>query len=175
MKKSDVKLGPGTQLKQAREAAGKTVEDAANYLHLTTQVVQTIEADRYQDRKEAIPFTFVRGYLRSYAKYLQLNADDLVKAFDRLNLIEPGTGRPALSMVRKPVSIKFSVKRYLSYFMLGLGILLTIVWWHNRRATTLQTADNAPWVEVETHHKSSAGVKDESLNNLSSAVKSMTA
>ena len=144
-------LGPGAELKQAREAAGKSVEDVAAYLRLTTQVVQSLEADQYQDRKHAIPFTFVRGYLRSYAKFLQLDADKVVASFNQLNLHEPRTDRPVLGMTRRPLSFKAPNIRWLSYGMIGLGLLLTIMWWRGHNAIVQQPTDQSPWVEVETN------------------------
>ena len=160
MAQSKSQLGPGAQLKQAREAAGRTVEDVASYLHLTTQVIDSIESDHYQDRKSVIPFTFVKGYLRSYAKFLQLDPEPLITAFDRLELVEPNTGRPALGLVRKPTSLRVNLTRWLTYFMIGLGLVVTIMWWYSYSSDEQVAEDSAPWLEVEANHTQPSQVEE---------------
>ena len=71
----------GDTLREARIAAGLTVVDVASKLNLTAQAVESIETHQF----ERLPgTTFARGYIRSYAKVLGLDADQLAQQFDQL-------------------------------------------------------------------------------------------
>lgn len=70
----------GDVLRGARVAADWTVAEVASKLNLTANAVESIEANQF----ERLPgVTFARGYIRSYAKILGLNADQLAKQFDQ--------------------------------------------------------------------------------------------
>ncbi len=72
------RLLPGQRLRAEREARGISQEDAASRLNLTVTFIQALEADEYERLPEA---TFVRGYIRNYARELELPADELVSSF----------------------------------------------------------------------------------------------
>lgn len=70
----------GDVLRDARIAANWTIAEVANKLNLTVNAVESIETSRF----ERLPgITFARGYIRSYAKILGLDANQLVKQFDQ--------------------------------------------------------------------------------------------
>ncbi len=79
---------PGLLLKNAREAAGLSVDQVADKLHLLKSVVSSLEKDCY-DRIRGD--TFTRGYLRNYARLLGMDADDIVGCFNA----KPGRGSSA--------------------------------------------------------------------------------
>ena len=69
----------GNILFLAREEADLSIEQVANTLNLDIGFVRAMEQDDYG----ALPgYTFVKGYIRSYANLLGLNADDLVATVD---------------------------------------------------------------------------------------------
>src|SRR5699024_11856229 len=59
----------GQQLANIRQEKGLSQEDVAAELRLSVTYVKAIEADDYERLPEA---TFVRGYVRNYARYLVL-------------------------------------------------------------------------------------------------------
>jgi len=68
---------PGTLVREAREAAGLSIDDVAQQLKLAPRQVQALEADDYA----LLPGrTFVRGFLRNYARLLGLDANALLAA-----------------------------------------------------------------------------------------------
>lgn len=69
----------GETLRNARMGLGLSITEVAERLHLTTQVLESIENNEF----ERLPgVTFARGYVRSYAKILGLDANQVVKLFD---------------------------------------------------------------------------------------------
>ncbi|MFB4205127.1 MULTISPECIES: RodZ domain-containing protein [Arhodomonas] len=75
--------GPGRRLRLARERRELAVGAVADALHLHRHVVVAIEEDRYDDLP---PVTFTRGYIRSYARFLELPETEILEAFDRLGV-----------------------------------------------------------------------------------------
>jgi len=70
---------PGSTLQSAREALEISPNDVAESLNLPLDAITGIEAGDY----EKLPgVTFTRGYIRAYAKLLDLDADALVAQFD---------------------------------------------------------------------------------------------
>ncbi|MBA0445823.1 RodZ domain-containing protein [Stenotrophomonas maltophilia] len=68
--------GCGTRLRQAREAAGLTLEDVGSRLRMPVQVVKSLEEEQWQ--KLGAP-VFVRGQLRSYARLLNVDVSQLLE------------------------------------------------------------------------------------------------
>ena len=67
---AEVKLSFGEQLKQAREALNLSLEDVAKEIRLRPSILQQLENNEFVQKN--VPSTFVRGYVRSYAKFLRL-------------------------------------------------------------------------------------------------------
>lgn len=62
----------GARLKQAREAAGLSVEEVSARLKMPGRVVQTLESDDWTTLGAPV---FVRGQVRSYARLLNVDVD----------------------------------------------------------------------------------------------------
>lgn len=90
--------GSGSLLAAARKQQKKTVDEIANELNLSVTQIKTIELDQTDGLPEP---TYVRGYIRGYAKLLGLNPEDVLKSYlnpnwqntSNLNDIPTGIGR----------------------------------------------------------------------------------
>ncbi|MGH8744637.1 MAG: helix-turn-helix domain-containing protein, partial [Burkholderiales bacterium] len=67
----------GRVLSSARERQGLSVSDVARQLKLAVRQVEALEAD---DFKSLPRITFVRGFIRNYAKLVQIDAEPLLLA-----------------------------------------------------------------------------------------------
>ncbi len=72
----DIGAGCGAALKQAREAAGMSVEQAASQLHMTVRSVANLEAGDWSALGAPV---FVRGQLRSYARLLGVDIEPYIE------------------------------------------------------------------------------------------------
>lgn len=72
---------PGQRLREAREKAGLSEAEVARRLHMSTTFVRALEADDYDRLPEP---AFIKGYLRNYARLLDLPADDLANLFQQM-------------------------------------------------------------------------------------------
>lgn len=71
--------GPGERLRAARLSMGFDIGKVARELHLTTAIVERLEADDYEDVGARV---FVRGYLRNYARLVDMPSDSILRQFD---------------------------------------------------------------------------------------------
>lgn len=77
--------GVGRDLRAAREAIGKQIKDASTALRIAGYHLEALEAGRYDDLPEPV---YIHGFVRSYAGYLSLDADEMVRRV-RLELLPP--------------------------------------------------------------------------------------
>ncbi|HTH93897.1 MAG TPA: RodZ domain-containing protein [Rhodocyclaceae bacterium] len=70
---------PGTALREAREAHGYSLADVSLALKFGVRQLEALENDDYSNLKGT---TFVRGFVRSYARYLKLDEVPLLKALE---------------------------------------------------------------------------------------------
>lgn len=76
--------------KKSREERGLSLSDVANALHLTVTMIEQIEAGEFVHRHLAP--VFIRGYIRSYGKYLNLPEsiiDEIVGTLSVENPVKP--------------------------------------------------------------------------------------
>lgn len=77
----------GEQLRALREQQGLSVIDVAQRLKFAPRQIEALESDNMA----ALPgLTFVRGFVRSYAKLLGMDADVLVGSLERAAALEAG-------------------------------------------------------------------------------------
>lgn len=87
---------PGRMLREAREGLGLSVMDVASQIKFAPRQIEALEADDYQHLPEA---AFLRGFVRSYAKILHLDAPTLLAALPQnkaapVELIPGSVGEP---------------------------------------------------------------------------------
>ena len=71
-------VGCGSLLSSARKKQKKSVEEIADELNLSITQIKTIELDQSEGLPEP---TYVRGYIRSYAKLLGLDAEEVLENY----------------------------------------------------------------------------------------------
>ena len=72
---------PGSALKALRTKAGRSLEDISQVTLITVPKLEALEADDYKNAGPAP--AFVIGYIRAYAKALDVPANDLVKTLEK--------------------------------------------------------------------------------------------
>jgi cytoskeleton protein RodZ len=83
---------PGFRLRRAREACELSREEVATHLKLNVEKIESLE--RGEVESIAAP-VFVAGYLRSYARLVNLSGDDIVADFKALTAMETPSMDPA--------------------------------------------------------------------------------
>ena len=143
------RVNPGETLRKARESRGWTVAEVAGQLNLTPQRLAQIEQGAF----DKLPGnTFARGYVRAYAKLLDIDQNRLVLEFDQFTGSDAaGSNVHSLGRIEEPVSYSQKILRGVSFMLLLALAGLSFFWWQEqaeRRAEDL-AATSIEHVEVE--------------------------
>ncbi|TLU66765.1 DUF4115 domain-containing protein [Thalassotalea litorea] len=76
-------VGPGQMLREAREAKGLSQQDVATHLNFRLALVNELETEAFD---ASTPSTFLRGYLRNYAKFLGIDDKDILASYETLGV-----------------------------------------------------------------------------------------
>lgn len=79
----------GQMLRKAREAKGLSINEMAKALRLTAAQIENLEADQFLEFRTP---TFVRGYLRAYAKQVNIDESALFSVFEQQDNRKPDVG-----------------------------------------------------------------------------------
>jgi cytoskeletal protein RodZ len=84
----------GEEFRSAREARGLTLSDVAEAIHIRSVYLTAIENDDWPAIGAPV---YVRGFLRTYARFLGLNAEEAVARFNDTAPAERPAAAPAVS------------------------------------------------------------------------------
>lgn len=148
---------PGAQLAAVRMAKGYSVEYVAQKMRLRGQLIQLLEADDYANMPDPV---FVKGYLRAYAKLLEVNADPLLEIFNRCYCVER-TVEKALWQSRRHTHHAERGIRWLTA-LFGLVVLAAVIfWWQkNKDNQALFATAIKPQKEANVHAEAEIRLTD---------------
>jgi cytoskeleton protein RodZ len=114
----------GALLMQARKAAGLSRADVAHKLKFSQRQIETVESADYAALGGN---SFVRGFVRTYAKLLGIDAGAVLAALDRSEL-PPETGPVVADPKRIPFPTAASpVNPVLRYAVISIGVIATCI------------------------------------------------
>jgi len=115
----------GEHLRQLREAKRMSLAEVSRETRVPIASVERIEADRFDELPGEV---FVRGFLRAYAKALDVPADEVLARYTASRRVAWVTPLPITSPVRPARSRRFGVAiafvLLLILFTLALSIVL---------------------------------------------------
>ncbi|RVU41812.1 DUF4115 domain-containing protein [Rheinheimera riviphila] len=118
----------GALLKQSRELKGLTTADVATHLRLKVSQIEQIEAEQWDP---AVSVTFMRGYLRAYARLLKLSESEILQNFELQTAYLRNQAKPMHSFSKKnrldAVDNRFMLATYLLVVLL-IGLFLVWFW-----------------------------------------------
>lgn len=82
---------PGQMIKAAREAKQISLSEVAQNLLLGKQTIMALEADDYSNVSAEV---YAEGYLKAYAKFLQISVEEVLSGFQRLNVYPAVEAKP---------------------------------------------------------------------------------
>ena len=143
---------PGKLLWETRTKRNLTLEQVADDLCLTPQQVEAMEKDDYSYLPGA---TYVRGYLRNYARLLGLSADKVLSIESIPTTVKSTKPRYRKAVVAEESTRSKSVA-LLSFIIVAILLGLIYSWWQSR-----ETAEFAPFAtENEAHETDTGAVAD---------------
>lgn len=141
MESSDSVAGdtPGARLRSAREAMGVSPREMADRLNWLPAHVAAIEEDRFDELRGA---AFVRGYLRAYARALNLDEDEIVAGYAAMHPEQEATPAPAPA----PSSVAATGQKTGWSVLFGVVVSIAIIagiWWKQQSAAPVKPAAQA--------------------------------
>jgi len=136
--------GVGAELASARTALGLSIGDVAQHLKFAARHIEAMEEERF----ESLPSgTFARGMVRSYARLLKLDAEQLVGRM-AARVAVPDNAK-AVASTRRPIPITDTSRRSnLVYAVLSVAILGVIaavaLEWQRERSSAERLSFVAP-------------------------------
>jgi cytoskeleton protein RodZ len=134
-------VGPGAMLAQARQTIGLSQQEVADKLNFRLVLVKNIENEVFD---KAIPVTFIRGYLRSYAKLVHLSGEDVLASYQMLNIAQQqGAEMQSFSKGTEKQAESNRIM-WISYLILALLIAATIAWWLQQGKMSSEISSDIP-------------------------------
>ncbi|WP_163835106.1 RodZ domain-containing protein [Spartinivicinus ruber] len=122
-------ITPGEMLAQQRQNIGVEQSEVADSLKISVDYVQALESSAFD---ELPGLTFVRGYLRRYADFVGLDANQVIQAFERFTGSKSAEQRLiSVKEVEAPEEASHPVFKWFTYLLVGVLVALTVVWWQN--------------------------------------------
>lgn len=140
---------PGAELASIRSQRGYTTEYVAGKLHLRIHLIELLEADDYDKMPEPV---FIKGYLRAYAKLLEISPEPLIERFNRYHATERRVER-ALWQSKKRSYKTYKAEntvRWVTMSMTFLVLTAVIMWWSKTKDTEqLETSTEVSQLRVK--------------------------
>src|SRR5690606_9818116 len=92
---------PGEYLRQIRLNKQRELADVERELNIPVKTLIALEQDDYKVLPEA---TFIKGYYRTYAKYLNVDASNIIQRFDEIYANDTGL-LPNHALNNSPIKI----------------------------------------------------------------------
>ncbi|MCO7522437.1 helix-turn-helix domain-containing protein, partial [Pseudomonas sp. 1] len=121
---------PGDVLRQAREKRDWSQAEVARKLNLTVSSLNNLENGAF----DKLPgHTFARGYIRAYAKLMDMDQAPLVEAFDQITGSHAkGSEVHALGRIEEPVRLSHNILRVVSLLLLVAVVGGGFFWWQDQ-------------------------------------------
>ena len=127
--------GPGDQLQAARIKQGLTIEDVATRMHLSLNILQSIEENNFDDITAPI---FVKGYLRAYARLVSLDEDEMILRYVEFYSNEDPPINTTSHMAPE-ISAQDARIKWTTYLVIIVLIALLSAWWWNKSQNISET------------------------------------
>jgi cytoskeleton protein RodZ len=119
---------PSELLAEARQRLGLSQKEVADKLYLTTSFIKHIDAGEFSSLPQP---AFIKGYLRIYARMVDLSGDEIVALYDaELQIAEP---IPEIrGVTEEDVGTASITGPVLQTGLIGLGglaLVVSVIWW----------------------------------------------
>ncbi len=109
----------GTTLTEARKQQKLSLKKIAQETKISTRYLQALESEAYDIFPAEV---YLKGFLRSYAQYLDLDGDEMVRAFNRQHS-QPESGAPGQSEISSALAPTANIR----LLVWSIAALVTII------------------------------------------------
>jgi cytoskeleton protein RodZ len=119
-------IGPGQLLKNARLARHLSLEQIAGRLYLKASLLAQLENDHYD---QGISMTFIKGYLKLYARQVDVTEAEILDALDTLNMHKKEPAKLQSFSRRVAHQANDDKLMIVTYLILAAVVALVVMWW----------------------------------------------
>jgi cytoskeleton protein RodZ len=133
----------GAYLSVEREKSKLSVQQVADKLYLDVNLIKALEADNYE---QLPPPIFIRGYIRNYAKLLEIPAEPILTAYERSGQTAISTPviTPQLTPKKQTNSSDWRFKAITYTIIIALMMLMALWQYYPTSVSESQETVNAP-------------------------------
>ena len=149
----------GEVLRKAREQKGLEQTDIAKELRLSVQTVIDIET---HDFRQTHALTYVKGYLRGYARMVDLSADDVLDEFHQSDWAKQQLALRQPEQVKSQVAATTvtahkhkkhrHVSRWIAVAIIAFTLLLVALWWQGQKNQPHLMIHSKPLLALPEQH-----------------------
>ncbi|WNC69357.1 DUF4115 domain-containing protein [Thalassotalea nanhaiensis] len=144
-----VVIGPGQMLRDARTELGLSEAEVAEHLNLRLALIIDIENEQFDANT---PTTFLRGYLKNYAKFVGVNQTDVIASYEMLAVAEK-QGDEMKSFSQSTRKKAENNRLMMVIYAIGFALVaLFVVWWWQeaKQKETVPVTDNAEQSQISS-------------------------
>jgi len=125
--------GPGQVLRNARYALRKSEKEVAVQFNLSKEHVIALENDDYDKLPGVV---FIRGYLRAYARAVNLPGDEIIAQFNATAYASQAKQSQQVisGTLMERGNHRDKRVRWIAYGIIGLFLVLVALWWNSQTA-----------------------------------------
>jgi len=129
----------GQALREKRLALGFDEKQVAAELKLTQDQVKAMEENNFSFFRS---ITFTRGFLKSYSRLLELDAKDVLSAFDEQQQVSKPSIEPVDTVVHKQSHLGDPIVIFVSVVIVAV-LVFFVFWWPSQSSDDAATSDAA--------------------------------
>jgi len=119
-------IGPGQMLADARKNKGLSQEYVAEKLNFRLSLLQDMESEVFD---KSIAATYNRGYLKNYAKLVNISVDEVMSSYEMLGVAEKQCAEMQSFSKITEKKAQNSRLMWISYLILAVLVGSTLTWW----------------------------------------------
>ena len=144
--KNDSSETVGNVLRKKREVIGLSIDNIANQLNLDPKLIESLEKNDY------VKFnieTYIKGYLRAYAKVLDLDGDTIINLYKESNPEKTPEILPNVKPKTQRNSGDKSVKLF--SYIIALTVAVSILVWYQNNFLVQPPEENLNITNIKTY------------------------
>ncbi len=134
----------GELLRRAREALSLSQKQIAVQLNLKEKIVAALDTGDFDNLPASI---YVKGYIRSYARAVNLDADTLIEIYENMDNSSDRDDQPEIVPDVKPATPSHqreSPFKVVTHFVMFVFAIVLIAWWQSPNVVGVVPAPEAP-------------------------------
>lgn len=156
--------GPGKRLREVRESSNLSLEAVAHQLNLDVRLIIALEENDYEHFSSS---AFAQGYLRSYARLLNLPEDEVLTTYNDKHQQEPAIIPKSFDYSSKAVKPAITIPYKFIFMVFAMGLIIVILWVIHDVSSfnvEVQIQRNRPGSEVVVEKSKKAPPKEQTQN-----------